>query len=102
MPREFVPKNRAKLLLNMLMVAVGTIPRGGTLAVDPADGGYRVTATGLNARLSPVSAELLAGSPAHPVDAHAIQPVYTGILARDCGLTVSAAAEGDAVVVTAR
>ena len=94
MPREFVPKNRAKLLLNMLMVAVGTIPRGGTLTVDPAEGGYRVTATGLNARLSPVSAELLAGSPAHPVDAHAIQPVYTGILARDCGLTVSAAARG--------
>jgi histidine phosphotransferase ChpT len=102
LPREFVPKNRAKLLLNMLMVAVGTIPRGGTLAVDPAEGGYRITATGLNARLSPVSAELLAGIPAHPVDAHAIQPVYTGILARDCGLTVSAAAEGDAVVVTAR
>jgi histidine phosphotransferase ChpT len=102
LPREFVPKNRAKLLLNMLMVAVGTIPRGGTLTVDPADGGYRVAAAGLNARLSPVAAELLAGSPAHPVDAHAIQPVYTGILARDCGLTVSAAAEGDAVVVTAR
>jgi histidine phosphotransferase ChpT len=100
--REFVPKNRAKLLLNMLMVAVGTIPRGGVLTVDPAEGGYRVAATGLNARLSPVTAELLAGSPAHPVDAHAIQPVYTGILARDCGLTVSAAVEGDAVVVAAR
>jgi histidine phosphotransferase ChpT len=102
LPREFAPKNRAKLLLNMLMVAVGTIPRGGMLTVDPAEGGYRVAATGLNARLSPVTAELLAGSPAHPVDAHAIQPVYTGILARDCGLTVSAAVEGDAVVVTAR
>jgi histidine phosphotransferase ChpT len=102
LPREFVPKNRAKLLLNMLMVAVGTIPRGGVLTVDPAEGGYRVAATGLNARLSPVTAELLAGSPAHPVDAHAIQPVYTGILARDCGLTVSAAVEGDAVVVAAR
>jgi histidine phosphotransferase ChpT len=102
LPREFVPKNRAKLLLNMLMVAVGTIPRGGILTIDPAEGGYRVAATGLNARLSPVTAELLAGSPAHPVDAHAIQPVYTGILARDCGLTVSAAVEGDAVVVAAR
>jgi histidine phosphotransferase ChpT len=102
LPREFVPKNRAKLLLNMLMVTVGTIPRGGVLTVDPAEGGYRVAATGLNARLSPVTAELLAGSPAHPVDAHAIQPVYTGILARDCGLTVSAAVEGDAVVVAAR
>ena len=34
LPRELVAKNRVKLLLNMLVVAVGTIPRGGTLAVD--------------------------------------------------------------------
>jgi len=102
LPREVVAKNRVKLLLNMLMVAVGAIPRGGTLTVGAADGGYRVAATGLNARLTATTAELLAGSPSHPVDAHAIQPVYTGILARDCGLTVSAAAEGEAVVVTAR
>jgi histidine phosphotransferase ChpT len=100
--RELVPKNRAKLLLNMLMVGVGAIPRGGTLTVESADGGYRVTATGLNARITPATAELLGGSPAQPVDAHAIQPVYAGILARDCGLTLSAAPEGEAVVVTAR
>ena len=68
-----------------------------------ADGnGFRITASGLNARVTAATAELLAGSPAHPVDAHAIQPLYTGILARDCGLTVSAALEGEAVVVTAR
>src|SRR5208283_3113133 len=36
LPRELVAKNRAKLLLNMLIVAVGAIPRGGTLTVDPA------------------------------------------------------------------
>jgi histidine phosphotransferase ChpT len=102
LPRELVPKNRAKLLLNMLMVGGGAIPRGGTLTVDPLETGYRVTAAGLNARLTAAIAELLSGSPAQPVDAHAIQPLYTGILARDCGLTVSAAAEGEAVVVTAR
>ncbi len=100
--RELVPKNRAKLLLNMLMVGVGAIPRGGTLTVDPLDGGYRVTAAGLNARITPATAELLGGSAAQPVDAHAIQPVYAGILARDCGLTLSAAPEGETVVVTAR
>jgi histidine phosphotransferase ChpT len=83
LPRELVAKNRAKLLLNMLMVAVGTIPRGGTLTVDPAGTGFRVTAAGLNARVTPATAELLGGSAAHAVDAHAIQPVYTGILARD-------------------
>ena len=38
LPRELLPKNRVKLLLNMLLVAAGTIPRGGTLTVDPAEG----------------------------------------------------------------
>jgi histidine phosphotransferase ChpT len=102
LPRELVAKNRVKLLLNMVLVACGTIPRGGTVTVEGADGGYRVRATGLNARLAPTTADLLAGNPAHPVDAHAIQPVYTGILARDCGMTVSSAVEGEAVVVAAR
>ncbi len=102
LPRELVPKNRAKLLLNMLMVSSGAIPRGGTLTVDPFEAGYRVTAAGLNARLTAATAELLSGSPSQPVDAHAIQPLYTGILARDCGLTVSAVGEGETVVVTAR
>jgi histidine phosphotransferase ChpT len=102
LPRELVAKNRAKLVLNMLLVGLGAVPRGGTLTVDPADGGFRVTASGLNARLISTAAELLSGSPAQTVDAHAIQPLYTGILARDCGLTVSASSETDTVVLTAR
>jgi histidine phosphotransferase ChpT len=104
LPRELLPKNRVKLVLNMLMVATGTIPRGGKLKVDPVEGaaGFRVTATGLNARLAEATPLLLVGNPTQSVDAHAIQPVYTGILARDCGLTVSAVVEGDAVIVTAK
>jgi histidine phosphotransferase ChpT len=102
LPRELVAKNRVKLLLNMLVVAVGTIPRGGTLTVDPFENGYRIAAAGLNARLAAATADLISGAPGHAVDAHAIQPVYTGILAKDCGLTLSAAPEGETVVVTAR
>jgi histidine phosphotransferase ChpT len=103
LPRELQPKNSVKLLLNMLLIAVGTIPRGGTLTVDQVEGGkgFRITAAGLNARLAEATAGLLVGSPAHPVDAHAIQPLYTGILARDCGLAASATAEKDCVVITA-
>jgi histidine phosphotransferase ChpT len=86
----------------MLVVASGAIPRGGMLTADPLGNGFQITATGLNARLPPATLELLAGSPSHAVDAHAIQPLYTGILARDCGLTVAAAVAGDGVVVTAR
>jgi histidine phosphotransferase ChpT len=104
LPRELKPKNQVKLLLNMLIVGGGAIPRGGTLTVDPIQGatGFRVTAAGLNARVTPATVELLGGSPAQTVDAHAIQPFYTGMLARDCGLAVTAAAEGEAVLVTAR
>jgi histidine phosphotransferase ChpT len=103
LPRELQPKNSVKLLLNMLLIAVGTIPRGGTLTVDQVEGGkgFRITAAGLNARLAEATAGLLVGSPAHPVDAHAIQPLYTGILARDCGLAASATADKDYVVITA-
>jgi histidine phosphotransferase ChpT len=103
LPRELLAKNRVKLLLNMLLIAVGCIPRGGTLKVEPFEPGkgFRITASGLNARLAEATAELVAG-PSHPVDAHGIQPVYAGILARDCGLTLSAVAEAEAVLVTAR
>jgi histidine phosphotransferase ChpT len=106
LPRELRPKNRVKLLLNMLMIAAGAVPRGGTLTVDPepgaAGGGFTVRASGLNARLTAATSELLAGSAIASVDAHAIQPLYTGILARDGGLALSAASEDDAVVLTAR
>lgn len=101
LPRALVAKNRAKLLLNMLLVASVTIPRGGTLTADPVGEGYRITARGLNARLAATTADLLAGIPAEAVNAHAIQPLYTGILARDCGFGITARVDGDAVIVTA-
>jgi len=103
LPRELKPKNQVKLLLNMLLVANAAVPRGGTLTVETPEGaaGFRISASGLNARVTPAIADLLVGSPAQPVDAHAIQPFYTGILARDCGLAVTAAAVGDTVLVTA-
>ena len=107
LPRLLLAKNRVKLLLNMVLIAASSISRGGTLTVDPASAadvaaGFVVTASGLNAKLNPTTAELLAGSPAHAVDAHAIQPLYTGILARDCGLVLSADGEGGRVAFTAR
>ena len=104
LPRELKPKNQVKLLLNMLLIGVGAIPRGGTITVDAVQGGpgFCITASGVNARLTQSTSELLIGSPSNAVDAHGIQPFYTGILARDCGLTITGAVEGENVVVTAR
>jgi histidine phosphotransferase ChpT len=105
LPRLLLPKNRVKLLLNMLVIAQQTIPRGGTLTVDPiGEGekmGFRVTATGLNARLPQNIADLLNSSQAPGADAHAVQPYYTRLLAEACGLKVALASEGEAVVASA-
>jgi histidine phosphotransferase ChpT len=105
LPRVLLPKNRVKLLLNMMVIAQQTIPRGGVLTVDPiGEGeaiGFRVNAAGLNARMPQNIADLLSADSAASVDAHAVQPYYTRLLAEACGLKVVLAPEGDAVVVTA-
>jgi histidine phosphotransferase ChpT len=107
LPRVLLPKNRVKLLLNLLVLTGQTIPRGGTMTLDPlGEGdsmGFRITANGLNSRIAQAVPGLLAGeTEGHPVDAHAIQPFYTGLLARTCGMTVTIAAEGEGVVTTAQ
>ena len=102
-----LPKNRVKLLLNLLIIAGQAIPRGGTLAVDPVGAGetmgFRITASGVSARIPHAVPALLQGvSESGSVDAHAIQPFYAGLLARACGLEVDLKAEGDAIVIATR
>jgi histidine phosphotransferase ChpT len=106
LPRLLLPKNRVKLLLNMLVVAGHAIPRGGTLTVDPVGEGetmsFRVIAVGNNLRVPPAMPGLLAGETSgEPVDAHAVQPFYTGLLARHCGLAATMTLDGDKVIVAA-
>jgi histidine phosphotransferase ChpT len=105
LPRLLLPKNRVKLLLNMMVIAQQTIPRGGTLTVDPLGEGealsFRVTASGLNARIPQNVADLLSSNNVPAIDAHSVQPYYTRLLAQACGLSVTLKPEGDAVAVTA-
>jgi histidine phosphotransferase ChpT len=103
--RAILPKNRVKLLLNMLVIAGQTIPRGGTLTVDGIGSGettgFSIRAVGTNAKVAPTVAPLLAGDGgADGVDAHRIQPFYTGLLARSCGVTVNIAADADGVTIS--
>jgi histidine phosphotransferase ChpT len=105
LPRLLLPKNRVKLLLNMLVIAQQTIPRGGTITINPiGDGetmGFRVVSSGLNARIPQAIADLLSSPQNSNVDAHAVQPYYTRLLAQACGLNVTLAPEGDSIVATA-
>jgi histidine phosphotransferase ChpT len=107
LPRVLMPKNRVKLLLTRLISAGQTIPRGGTMTVDPIGAGdtmgFRIGCVGINSRIPQAIPPLLAGtSETGTIDAHAIQPFYTGLLARACGLAVDLRAEGDAIVVATR
>jgi histidine phosphotransferase ChpT len=102
-----LPKNRVKLLLNMILVAAHSIPRGGIVTVEgdgpPEAMTFKISARGLNARIPQAVPALLAGFPERgTVDAHAIQPFYTGLLGRASGLAVSIETDGDAIVVAAR
>jgi histidine phosphotransferase ChpT len=91
----------------MLVIATQTIPRGGTLTVDAVGEGetigFRIVAAGLNARIPQHIPLLLEGSSeSGTVDAHAIQPFYTGLLARACGVGVGLMAEVETIVVATR
>jgi histidine phosphotransferase ChpT len=105
MPRLLLPKNRVKLLLNMVVIAGQSIPRGGTITADPVGEGeslgFRLTASGPNARIPQAVPALLDGaSESGSLDAHAIQPFYAGMLARACGVKLDLKSEGDTVTIT--
>jgi histidine phosphotransferase ChpT len=106
LPRALLPKNRVKLLLNLLMIASAAIPRGGKLRADPVGEGeamgFKLTAEGPNSRVPPHAESLLAGKPEQTLDAHHIQPFYAGLVARAAGFNVTIAPEGGAIVLTAK
>ncbi|MEQ8297678.1 MAG: histidine phosphotransferase family protein [Nitratireductor sp.] len=103
--RALLPKNEVKLLLNLVMVAAGAIPRGGRLTVDLADletsPRFTIKATGPMVRVPPKFLEMHSGTkPEEPIDAHAVQPYYTLLLAREAGRTISIRATADDVTLT--
>jgi histidine phosphotransferase ChpT len=105
LPRLLLAKNRVKLLLNLLLIAGSSIPRGGKLTVDPVGEGegmgFRVTAEGQYAKIQPAVESLLTNGAGVSIDAHAIQPHYTGLLAQNSALKLSLTTAPERVVLSA-
>ncbi len=103
--RALLPKNKVKLILNLVLMAGQTIPRGGviTVTLDGMDNEMtiKVESTGTNAKLQSHWPHLLAGEPENSVDAHGIQPYYAGLVAREAHLAVTAVAEDGKVTLAA-
>jgi histidine phosphotransferase ChpT len=92
-PVANLPKNRVKLLLNLISLAVTALPRGGVIEVEVADGGRRfvILAKGEVARLPEEVGRLLAGpaiTDAAALDSHSIQAYYARRIADAIGMTV--------------
>lgn len=104
--RALLPKNQVKLLLNLLLIANAAIPRGGEIAITLDSGGdspeFTLRATGPMMRVPPKFLELHSGQqPEEPIDAHAVQPYYTLLLAREAGMSIDIRVSGDDIVLKA-
>ena len=103
LPRALLPKNRVKLLLNMLLIAGQTIPRGGrsrSIRSERARPWASRSAPPGPTPVPPAVAALLPGDAGDDAARRPrIQPFYASLLAQACGVKVAMAMEGDAVVV---
>jgi histidine phosphotransferase ChpT len=104
--RVLMPKNRIKLMLNLLVIAAGCIPRGGEIALLLEGDGeapvITIKAKGQNARIPHGVEASMAGTPEHgTVDSHGIQPYFTGLVARASEMAVTMSIAGDEVTISA-
>ena len=104
--RALLPKNQVKLLLNLLLVANAAIPRGGKLTVELSDletaPRFTLKANGPMVRVPARFLELHSGVKSEePIDAHAVQPYYTLLMAREAGMTISMHASAEEIVLNA-
>ena len=103
---EGLEKNTARLLLNLTMLAVQSVPRGGDIVITAAenagDMSVSLAATGPKSRLDAAIEKTLSGkSPDDGFDGRTIQPFYAGMIARELKGTVTAGVDGETVNFTA-
>jgi histidine phosphotransferase ChpT len=103
--RHLMPKNYVKLLLNLILIANQCVPRGGEIKVemegDPQSPSFTLQASGLNPRIPLGMKETLSGEEPERVDAHSVQPIYTLLLARECGMVLTIDKQEELVKITA-
>ena len=101
-----MPKNNVKLLLNLIVIAVSTVPRGGVITVsiegDKDKPSITFKTAGEKARIPVGVMDLINGTQQEDVDARSIQPYFTGRVAKTVGATISMDMDGEGVSLIAR
>jgi len=101
-----VDKDQARILLNLVMLAVQAAPRGGTVTIthqnESGGDNFNVVSQGPKARLDAAIAKAISGkAPEGGFDGRSIQPLYASLLARDIGGTLDATAEDTVITFKA-
>lgn len=99
------PKDWAKLLMNAVVVAAESLPRGGTVRVETSPHGsapeFRIHASGQGARVLDEVERALRGEPVAPLDGRSIQPFLTHRLAQNLNTALALTCREGEVEVTA-
>ena len=103
-PRENRPKQEVKLLLNMLLMAITGIPRGGVVTVAVVGRDFTIHAKGERAKINESLASALNGTAElTSLDARLVQPYYARLLAEAADLELSMhMAADDTVAIVAK
>lgn len=99
-------KPAARTLLNLVMLGMQVIPRGGTMLVQASDDdtetNIKLVCTGMKARLEPNIVKTLAGgAPEDGFDGRNVQPFYAGMIARENQGNITASIEDETVTLSA-
>ena len=101
-PRENRPKQQVKLVLNMLLMALAGIPRGGVVTVSSEGETFTARGQGDRAKVPEAISGVVDGTAdLSTLDARLVQPYYAKQLAQSAGLTLTMAMDNDDVVVKA-
>lgn len=101
-PREQRSKSEVKLILNMVLMAMSSIPRGGNIIVDANASSLSVKAVGDRANIPEKMQAVIRGDlPAVELDARLVQVYYAMRLADEAKADFIAEMAGDDVVFTA-
>jgi histidine phosphotransferase ChpT len=96
-----LPKGRARLLMNLSMLAINTLPRGGDITVSVSGEGetMELKCTGRRAKLEEKVETALSGkAPEDGFDGRTIQPFYTGMIARELQSQITTQTEEETVI----
>lgn len=103
LPRETWPKNEVKLLLNLILIGLSTVPRGGTMTVSRENDEISVVCEGQAAMLPEQTDDILSGTlELDKIDPRTVQTYLADRLARSIGFELALSLDGEIASIRAR